>query len=167
MHHWTDRKIRIHAFYCMLGISLLQYVHRQVTRARIRNRPSLAIRVWPSTPLIPRVSAICFKAKEQAEDGAPRNFGGCGLIEIAAQSAAESLDASGVPMGEIGERAIFHFAVFSEGLAEEDGGGRTAVRDGGDVHTYYLSYKYALLRQNLILHDSTVRENCGRFRLTH
>src|SRR5205823_10952023 len=26
MHHWTDRKIRIHAFYCMLGISLLQYV---------------------------------------------------------------------------------------------------------------------------------------------
>jgi transposase len=29
MHHWTDRKIRIHAFYCMLGISLLPYVHRQ------------------------------------------------------------------------------------------------------------------------------------------
>jgi hypothetical protein len=33
MHHWTDRKIRIHAFYCMLGISLLQYVHRQVKAA--------------------------------------------------------------------------------------------------------------------------------------
>ncbi len=30
MYHWTDSKIRIHAFYCMLGISLLQYVHRQV-----------------------------------------------------------------------------------------------------------------------------------------
>ncbi|HYL12243.1 MAG TPA: IS1634 family transposase [Terriglobales bacterium] len=29
MHHWTDRKIRIHAFYCMLGISLLHYLHRQ------------------------------------------------------------------------------------------------------------------------------------------
>jgi hypothetical protein len=29
MHHWTDSKIRVHAFYCMLGISLLQYVHRQ------------------------------------------------------------------------------------------------------------------------------------------
>ena len=29
MHHWTDRKIRMHAFYCMLGISLLQYVHKQ------------------------------------------------------------------------------------------------------------------------------------------
>jgi hypothetical protein len=26
MHHWTDQKIRVHAFYCMLGISLLQYV---------------------------------------------------------------------------------------------------------------------------------------------
>jgi transposase len=29
MYHWTDRKIRIHAFYCLLGISLLQYVHKQ------------------------------------------------------------------------------------------------------------------------------------------
>jgi transposase len=33
MHHWTDRKIRIHAFYCMLGISLLHYVHRQAQAA--------------------------------------------------------------------------------------------------------------------------------------
>jgi len=33
MYHWTDRKIRIHAFYCMLGISLLQYVHRQAQTA--------------------------------------------------------------------------------------------------------------------------------------
>jgi transposase len=29
MHHWTDRKIRVHAFYCMLGISLLQYLHKR------------------------------------------------------------------------------------------------------------------------------------------
>jgi transposase len=27
IHHWTDSKIRIHAFYCMLGISLLNYLH--------------------------------------------------------------------------------------------------------------------------------------------
>jgi len=29
MHHWTDRKIRIHAFYCMLGISLLHFLHKK------------------------------------------------------------------------------------------------------------------------------------------
>ena len=29
MYHWTDSKIRVHAFYCMLGISLLQFVHRE------------------------------------------------------------------------------------------------------------------------------------------
>jgi transposase len=29
MYHWTDSKIRVHAFYCMLGISLLHYVYRQ------------------------------------------------------------------------------------------------------------------------------------------
>jgi transposase len=35
MYHWTDSKIRIHAFYCLLGISLLNHVHQQ------------AQRVWP------------------------------------------------------------------------------------------------------------------------
>jgi hypothetical protein len=29
MYHWTDSKIRILAFYCMLGISLLQYIHNE------------------------------------------------------------------------------------------------------------------------------------------
>ena len=33
MYHWTDRKIRIHAFYCMLGISLLQHIHKQAQTA--------------------------------------------------------------------------------------------------------------------------------------
>ena len=33
MYHWTDRKIRMHAFYCLLGISLLQYVHKQAQAA--------------------------------------------------------------------------------------------------------------------------------------
>jgi hypothetical protein len=28
MYPWTDQKIRVHAFYCMLGISLLQQVRR-------------------------------------------------------------------------------------------------------------------------------------------
>jgi hypothetical protein len=29
MYHWTDSKIRIHAFYCMLGVALLKYIHKQ------------------------------------------------------------------------------------------------------------------------------------------
>jgi transposase len=33
MYHWTDSKIRIHAFYCMLGISLLNYLHAQARGA--------------------------------------------------------------------------------------------------------------------------------------
>lgn len=33
MHHWTDSKIRIHAFYCMVGISLLQYLHKKAQAA--------------------------------------------------------------------------------------------------------------------------------------
>lgn len=33
MYHWTDQKIRVHAFYCMLGISLLQYLRKQAESA--------------------------------------------------------------------------------------------------------------------------------------
>jgi transposase len=33
MYHWTDSKIRVHAFYCMLGISLLQYLHKKAQSA--------------------------------------------------------------------------------------------------------------------------------------
>lgn len=33
MHHWTDDKIRIHAFYCMLGVSLLQYIYGKAQAA--------------------------------------------------------------------------------------------------------------------------------------
>ena len=29
MYHWTDSKIRVHAFYCMLGISLLKQIHKK------------------------------------------------------------------------------------------------------------------------------------------
>lgn len=29
MYQWTDSKIRVHAIYCMLGISLPQYLHCQ------------------------------------------------------------------------------------------------------------------------------------------
>ena len=39
MYHWTDSKIRVHAFYCMLGISLLQYIHRKASS------------VWPGLSL--------------------------------------------------------------------------------------------------------------------
>lgn len=30
LQHWTDSKIQVHAFFCMLGISLLHYLHKQV-----------------------------------------------------------------------------------------------------------------------------------------
>ena len=33
MYDWTGSKIRVHAFYCMLGISLLQYLHKKAQAA--------------------------------------------------------------------------------------------------------------------------------------
>ena len=75
------------------------------------------------------------------------------MIEIATQGATESLDPSGIPMGEIGKGTIFNFAVFAEGFAEEDGGWRFAIGDGGDVHTYLLSQIHLLSTHIYLLHD--------------
>ena len=33
MYHWTDHNIHVHAFYCMLGISLLQFLHKEAQTA--------------------------------------------------------------------------------------------------------------------------------------
>jgi transposase len=33
MYHWTDSKILVHAFYCMVGLSLLQYIYKQAQTA--------------------------------------------------------------------------------------------------------------------------------------
>jgi hypothetical protein len=57
----------------------------------------------------------------------------------ALQNGAEGVELSGGPMREVGEGAVANFAVEAEGLAEEDGGRRVAVGDGGDIHAYYIS----------------------------
>jgi len=33
MHHWTDSKIRVHSFYCVLALTLLNLLHRQAWQA--------------------------------------------------------------------------------------------------------------------------------------
>jgi len=36
MFHWTDQKIRVHAFYCVLALLLASVLHRQVVQAGLR-----------------------------------------------------------------------------------------------------------------------------------
>ena len=36
VYHWTDSKIRVHSFYCLLGLSLLHYVLRQAEAFRLQ-----------------------------------------------------------------------------------------------------------------------------------
>ena len=66
MHHWTDRKIRIHAFYCMLGISLLQWLHRQAQKA------------WPDLSMeqlleeLEQIQQFALLYPPQGEKGPPR-----------------------------------------------------------------------------------------------
>ena len=33
MHHWTDQKIRMHALYCVIALTLAGLLHREVRRA--------------------------------------------------------------------------------------------------------------------------------------
>ena len=50
------------------------------------------------------------------------------------QDAAQEVDLSGGPGGEIGEGAFVDLGADADGFTEEDGRGRVAVGDGFDIH---------------------------------
>jgi transposase len=66
MYHWTDSKIRVHAFYCFLGLSLLQTVYREAHAA------------WPGLSMerlldeLGRIHEVVLLYPPQGETGPPR-----------------------------------------------------------------------------------------------
>jgi len=85
MYHWTDSKIRIHAFYCMLGISLLQYLHRQAQAA------------WPGLSLeqlreeLAQIQQFTLLYPPQGQKGPPRVATVLSKQTLPQQSLAEAL----------------------------------------------------------------------------
>ncbi len=47
---------------------------------------------------------------------------------------AQSLDDRGRPLGEVGQGVLFDGSAFAPPFAQEDGGRRTAVGNGIDIH---------------------------------
>jgi transposase len=66
MYHWTDSKIRVHAFYCLLGLSLLQTVYREAQAA------------WPGLSMerlldeLGRIQQVVLLYPPHGETGPPR-----------------------------------------------------------------------------------------------
>ena len=54
--------------------------------------------------------------------------------ETAVEEDTQALDDVRGTLGEVGDGTFLDFAVLAEGLTEEDGRGRVAVRNGVDVH---------------------------------
>ena len=85
MHHWTDSKIRIHAFYCMLGISLLQSIHKQSQA------------VWPGLSMeqlieeLGQIQQFVLLYPAQGDKGPPRTATVLSKQTLPQQSLAESL----------------------------------------------------------------------------
>src|SRR3989441_2580320 len=74
-----------------------------------------------------------FQRIQQAKDGTEGGLGERSMIKVPPQGAAEGFDARTIPVGEIGQGAIFDFAVFAVGFAKENGGGRPVRWAGGVV----------------------------------
>lgn len=66
MHHWTDSKIRVHAFYCMLGVSLLHYL---LALAR-KVAPQLSLELLQDE--LRRIEQYILLYPPQGEKGPPR-----------------------------------------------------------------------------------------------
>ena len=87
------------------------------------------------------------QSKDRSQLRGQRQVGG--LVEFAAQQAAQGLDAGGRPVGEIGQGAILDLAVLAEGFAQEEGGWGVAVGDGGDVHDFCISHTIEHVKINI------------------
>ena len=73
------------------------------------------------------------ECEKEAEDESAGRLGAW-VVEVAAEGAAESFHASGMPLREVGEGTLLDLVVLTEGLAEEDGGWGVTVRDGLNIH---------------------------------
>jgi hypothetical protein len=82
------------------------------------------------------------------------------MIEIPAQGAAESLDARRLAMGEIGQGAVFDFAVIAVGLAKENGGRGVAVGDGGDVYADLIQQSLNIVK--VIINNVYIYQSCKK-----
>lgn len=68
MHHWTDQKIKVHVFYCVLGLAIAQLMRREAERAgyKMSVRELLAtlasiqetVMIYPSTGGRPRARRV-------------------------------------------------------------------------------------------------------------
>jgi len=92
-----------------------------------------------------------FQGIQQAKDGTERGFGERDMIEVPMESATEGLDARRIPVGEIGQGTILDFAVFTVGLAKENGWGRLAIGDGGDVHADQIQQLITNVKDNITI----------------
>jgi len=92
-----------------------------------------------------------FQRIQQAKDGTEGGLGERRMIKVPPEGAAEGFDARTIPVGEIGQGAIFDFAVFAVGFAKENGGGRLAIGDGGDVHADQIQQPFAYVKENLTI----------------
>lgn len=71
---------------------------------------------------------------EEAEDRAAGGLGSGSQVELAAEQKAKSGDAGSGPGRDVGDGAIFDFAILAKGFANEDGRGGVAIGDLRHVH---------------------------------
>ena len=81
-----------------------------------------------------------FKRIEETEDRTDSGIGGSKMIEVTTQGATESLDASGIPVGDIGKSAGFDLSLMAVGFTDQDSRRRGAIGNGGDVHAYIYNH---------------------------
>jgi len=75
---------------------------------------------------------------EDAEDRAAGRLGSRRQVKLTAEEKAESGNAGSGPGGDVGDSAVFDFAILAEGLANEDGRGRVAIGDLRHVHDFMI-----------------------------
>ena len=101
------------------------------------------------------VGGHLFERVEQTEDMPAFGIGQAGGVDLAAQEAAQGVNARARPGGDVGDGAVLDLAVFAVRLADEDGGGRGAIGDFRHVHEFSILQLNNTYMQNVAYYMTT------------
>ena len=96
-----------------------------------------------------------FECIEETEDRTGSRIGSTKVIEVAMQGATESLDASGIPVGNVGDRPGLDLSLMTVRLTDQNGRRRGAIGNGGDVHAFIIITLNIYVKYNIVYYMPT------------
>src|SRR5438874_10541478 len=96
-----------------------------------------------------------FQRIEHAEGWTHRGIANRHIVQLAPQQTAQGVNARAGPGGNVGERAVLDFAIFTVGFAQQEGGRRVAIGDFSHIHADMIVSEIRNVKHNMTKYMTT------------